>query len=121
MKLHIKANGTLIFQISGDDRDNWLETRDERGYVAIEEIFADSDIPGNSDFEILRPEEIGALTDSPIFGQGAQRDDDGTLLSVENVWWFPNYQIADPAETLLETGSVAFTPAPENATQNQAA
>jgi hypothetical protein len=61
---------------------------------------------GTIDF--IQPEEVGALTDSPIFGTDVERDDSGGIAGYTAVYWFPNYQVADPVEILLEDGEVFF-------------
>jgi hypothetical protein len=50
-------------------------------------------------WEKLRPEDIGALTDAPIFSESGE----------DKVYWFPNYQIESPVQILLEKGEVTFT------------
>tara|TARA_Y100000310_G_C20451294_1_gene700869 strand:- start:507 stop:803 length:297 start_codon:yes stop_codon:yes gene_type:complete len=49
--------------------------------------------------DVIAPEEVGALTNSPLLLDA----------STETVYWFPNYQIENPIETLLEVGAVRFT------------
>jgi hypothetical protein len=57
----------------------------------------------------VKPEEIGALTASPILTDDFQRDDDGKLIKVGRVFWFPSYQIECPVETLRDRGEVIFS------------
>lgn len=59
-------------------------------------------------WELIRPEEVGALTDSLIFSETAVRDDWGELKSIGAVYWFPDYQILAPAKELLTKGRVFF-------------
>lgn len=61
--------------------------------------------------EILQPVDIGALTSSEIIAHKVVRDNNSDVEYAANVWWFPNYQIEDPMETLRETGEVVFTKA----------
>ena len=63
---------------------------------------------GNGWDRIL-PEEIGALTDSPIFSEECERGDQGDLIQVGVVWWYPNYMITDFVETLVTEGFIQFT------------
>ena len=48
------------------------------------------------ELSILEPEDIGALTDSPLIGLEGR------------VWWFPQYQIEDPLQILMEQGVVTL-------------
>jgi hypothetical protein len=68
---------------------------------------------GNSDIDWIQPEEIGALTEAPIFGH-IDRDDQGNVVSVGDVWWYPNYMVTDPIAELAETGTVTFEGEPNN-------
>lgn len=109
MDYEITPNGNLRFTIEGEEREMWREKMAEPDtYVSIVDIFSESGLPGNTDLEVVRPEEVGALTDSPIFAYGCERADDFDLLSAEHLWWFPNYQIEDPGEILIRTGQVLF-------------
>ena len=62
----------------------------------------------NGGFDWIAPEEVGALTDAPIIGL-VSRDDQGNITGVEELYWFPNYQVKSPIETLANTGTVTFT------------
>lgn len=56
-----------------------------------------------TDYHIIRPEQIGALTDAPIIG-----DNEETL-----VWWYPAYEVRDCVEIAVRDGYVDFELAPE--------
>ena len=62
-------------------------------------------------WEFVRPEEVGALTDSPILADcsDVDRDDNGTLVRFYRLAWFPDYAIRDPWRELANTGRVYFT------------
>jgi hypothetical protein len=60
-------------------------------------------------WEMVPPEDIGALTSSPILSDSAVRDDDDKLTSIGDVYWFPEYQVKSELEELLEKGFVDFT------------
>ena len=62
----------------------------------------------DSGWEIVPPEDIGALTSAPILTDEIERDDHGQVTSIGRVWWFERYAIEDPVETLLTTGKVVF-------------
>jgi hypothetical protein len=53
-------------------------------------------------------EAIGAMTDAPILSDEVLRDESGSLVHVGRVYWFPNYAVEDPLETLWEKGEVVF-------------
>jgi len=82
--------------------------RDDNGYNRAEGYVAEE---LHERWEFVRPEEIGALTSSPIIAEcdGLDRDEDGELIAVGKVAWFPDYAIADPWEELRNTGRTIFT------------
>ena len=56
------------------------------------------------------PEELAALTSSPILLETAP---DGSDLANPRAWWFPNYQIENEFDTLKNQGRLVMTLAPE--------
>lgn len=66
-------------------------------------------------FDVIHPEEIAALTDAPIIGYDVERSDQGELLPSAGmkVWWYPEYQVRDPLDDLVEKGELVFTRAKE--------
>ena len=56
-----------------------------------------------------------SVTDAPIICDDAHTiDDEGTFVVYPEaqVWWFPNYMIEDPVNTLMTLGEVVFMAAP---------
>ena len=70
----------------------------------------------HEDWEFVAPEDVGALTDSPILAEcdGLDRDDHGELTAVGKVCWFPDYMVRDPWEELRNRGRTVFSLAPED-------
>jgi hypothetical protein len=119
MQYSISPNGNLVFTLDQEERDEWRAKMEEPDtYMDIEIIFGETGLAGNCDISTTSPESVGALTDSPIFGQDPSYDDDDELEGYLNVWWYPNYQVENPAEVLITTGTVTFTAAPENEKTN---
>lgn len=59
-------------------------------------------------FQWIRPEDIAALTDAPIISDEADYDDQGKLVNIGRVFWFPAYEGVDPVRVLYEKGEVVF-------------
>jgi len=100
--------GNIIFHLNRegiDDMDSTLEQ-------ILDYHFA------NSSLEWVSPEEVGALTDAPIFGE-VDRDDHGNLTKVHDLWWFPKYETIDPVQELREKGKVFFTHAGDAPEKNE--
>lgn len=60
------------------------------------------------ELDLVNPEEIGALTEAPIFidlTTGAHPRDGGTH-GFGDIYWFPNYQVEGMIDTLAEKGEV---------------
>lgn len=118
MKLEILQNGQLCISLEGGADNEAISDLlachggDDRGLAA--ELLEDTGWSPNGRLYLVAPEDIGALTDSPIFADRMDHDDTGRVREVGNVWWFPNYQVENFAEKLLAEGSVCFVAAPEN-------
>jgi hypothetical protein len=59
-------------------------------------------------WDMIKPEEIAALTSAPILSDSAIYDDRGILTGIDEVWWYPNYAIFNEVEELLEHGYIDF-------------
>jgi len=112
--LSVLENGDLSIKITelgrGELEEFLTKTKDEREIMPdlLEDIFV------NSDWGMVQPEDICALTSAPLISSGLDYDFHG-LVSVDKIWWFPNYQITNAMEELLEKGEVVFSlaePAP---------
>jgi hypothetical protein len=114
MDYRITPTGALVFSLSRTEQADLADRRADIGYIDISEIFADSAIPGNSSLAEIHPEDVGALTSSPMFATDVVYADDGSVASVNQVWWYPNYAVDDPADRLIDTGSVSFTLGPKD-------
>lgn len=62
-------------------------------------------------WELIAPEEVGALTSGLIITDDCTRDDQGVLLKVGTVYWDSNYQVTDALEELQLGRSVEFVAA----------
>lgn len=55
----------------------------------------------------VSPEEIGALTDAPMFGD-VSRDDQGNITDTHDVYFYQDYMTKNPSAELKEKGKVIF-------------
>ena len=124
VNFHILDNGDMEIQLTPEGKEELEEFVDavrskdlydvgdtgivwKKYYISIlADLF--EDIFANRDYDWVYPEDIGALTDFPMFGYAVERDDQGNLTDVLDVWWFPNYQVDDPLEQLLNDGKTVF-------------
>ena len=68
-------------------------------------------------WEMVPPEDIGALTSAPILSDEVERDDNGEIVKVGAVYWFPDYAVTCELDVLADNGEVFF-PAAQEETAN---
>jgi hypothetical protein len=106
----VQDNGNLKITADQEARDELSETYQDGGYTkAMAEVIDAANRIGYSD---VRPEWIGALTDAPIIGEDVDYETDPPKVE-GRVWWFPDYQIRNEIQELIDDGEVTFTLAPD--------
>jgi hypothetical protein len=101
-----------------EKRDGYLRiSLDDDGRAALAEL-NDDELDSDGAFldlierqlcngwQLVAPEEIGALTDAPIISDDVGRDDQGKLTAVGSVYAWMNYQILSPARELRDRGHI---------------
>ena len=108
MKHTILDNGDIRFDLTEDfERQEIAEDLEDHGIAYMEgEIF--SSYFCNWSFEWVSPEEIGALTDAPIFGEVQRDDRTDDITKVYSMWWYPNYAIRSPIDDLIRDTFTVF-------------
>lgn len=59
-------------------------------------------------WSLVRPEDVGALTNAPILSEDIDTDDQGNVRSVGTVYWYPQYDVSDPVAKLPQNGYIDF-------------
>lgn len=64
----------------------------------------------NGSYSIIKPEDIGALTDAPIIASEVSYNDDGEIELPEDakIWWLSDYMVLDEMEILRTGKTVIF-------------
>ncbi len=108
-------NNTVLLTADNESRAELADMIRGYGHYRAEQYVAEE---LHEKWEFVRPEEVGALTDSPIIAEcdGLDRDDDGELTAVGKVAWFPDYAVRDPWEELRNRGRTVFALSPEDCT-----
>jgi hypothetical protein len=98
---HETLGGDLVFTADNEARGELAYAYRQGGYFRAEMDVLDAVCGG----DICRayPEDVGALTNSPLF--------EGGSFEKPSYWWFPNYQITDPWNELKNKGRVVFSKA----------
>lgn len=87
------------------DKEELESDMDQRGIGATEADLFDKYLGmiGNG-FQLIAPEQVGALTDSIILGEDVQTNEDGMVEQAEALYWYPDYQLRSFLDDLLEKG-----------------
>ena len=75
-----------------------VEERDRFGiHAALCTLLEDHLCTG---WEMVPPEDIGALTAAPILSDDVLRDEEGIAVEVGRVYWYPDYAVRDEIEEI---------------------
>ena len=127
MKPHITTHGDLELTVQSEERAELKDAFENKEDFGSDNFMYDffERLTCNSEYEWIRPEEIGALTDCPILGiRGNERparegesnytfiayhDHGQTFVQdVEKYWWYPYAESKSPLDDLLQYGYVIF-------------
>lgn len=81
--------------------DGWDKPTDSILYDLLEDWLCNG-------WEMVPPEDIGALTSAPILSDEVERDDNGEITKVGAVYWFPDYAVTCELDVLADNGEVFF-------------
>lgn len=112
VNLTVLPSGDLEIDVVANadiDWDRLLKERDDNALCILID-----DIRGNSEWDMVDPEDIGAMTLAPIISDGVMYPDSGARVVFGRVWWFPNYAVENLIETLHEKGHVVLTAPADN-------
>ncbi|OGC62408.1 hypothetical protein A2264_02535 [candidate division WWE3 bacterium RIFOXYA2_FULL_46_9] len=91
LHIHLNPNGRRHFSTIREERDAYGL------HAALCALLEDHLASG---WEMVPPEDIGALTAAPILSDEISRDDVGQLTEAGRVYWYPDYQVRDEIEEL---------------------
>lgn len=113
--LDILPNGNLKIMLTDDGREELKDLKSRQNPLGTDDILHRLlEYHINNGWEFIPPEEVGAMTSSPILSNDVSRDDDGELTAIGNVWWHPNYMVINEIDELEEKGFVIFAASSEN-------
>lgn len=83
-----------------------IEERDRHGInAALRALLEDHLCNG---WEMVPPEDLGALTSAPILSDEISRDEKGRVTEAGRVYWYPDYQVRDEIEEIRERLELLF-------------
>lgn len=103
--------GNLVITLTDEGREEALDMREQHPDWGDIEIFVELiESYLCNGWELLHVEELGELMsdDALILSQDAMRNDDGDLLSVENIYFFHDYQLQSEVDVMLSDGLVVL-------------
>lgn len=106
----VKAgDGNLHIHLTRNGRRHFAEIQEQRDaygiHAALCALLEDHLCNG---WEMVPPEDIGALTAAPILSDEISRDDEGRITELGRVFWYPDYQVRDEIEELRERLTLVF-------------
>ena len=108
-------NGNLKIQLTEEGKQEVIDSGSTPGafygdnIIRMELAYWLEHHLGNG-WECITPEEIGALTGcDDIYSDDVARDEEGVLVYVGDLWWYPQYEVRNPAEVLVKQGYVILT------------
>ena len=112
MKQFITEHGNLRIEIENRADKAWVrETLANRGgndKLFLDDLLEHTGWLGSAVLAQIAPEQVAALTDSPILTNEVRYDDNGGVAHIGDVYWYPGYQVHHFGEVLLEQGYVTF-------------
>lgn len=103
------GNGDLRIRITDAGREE-LADMEADGKLSHEDMFVHLlEYQICNGWELVPPEDVGALTASLIISEEVERDKDGDMTCCGKVYWFPEYQIVSEIMRIKEDGYVVYT------------
>jgi len=104
----VKDKDKLRIELTEDGREHFRYR--DGSHKSDEEVFWELlECELSNGWDLVNPEDIGALTASPILSDETEYDDCGNLVSVGSVYWRPDYALTSEVEELQERGFVEFS------------
>jgi len=95
------GDGNLHILLNRSGRRHFADIREQRDAFGINPaLYALLEDHLCNGWEMVPPEDIGALTAAPILSDEIVRDDDGRVTEAGRVYWYPDYAVRDEIEEL---------------------
>jgi hypothetical protein len=103
------AGGNLEILLNRNGRRHFSEIREQRDAFGINAaLYALLEDHLCCGWEMIPPEDIGALTSAPILSDEIGRDDHGNVTNAGRVYWYPDYQVIDEIDEIREELVLVF-------------
>lgn len=110
LTITINESGNLVLSMDKDSREELKEEIAQRDLLTVmADIMEPYSTNGSyTPFDAGDGNPFVGLTDAPCIAEGMDYLDDGTQQIEGRFWYFANYMLECPMETLAETGEVVF-------------
>jgi len=103
------ASGDLEILLNRNGHRHFSEIREQRDAFGINAaLYALLEDHLCCGWEMVPPEDIGALTAAPILTDDISRDDEGRVTDVGRVFWYPDYAVRDEINEIRENLVLRF-------------
>ena len=112
----ILSNGNLELSIDNDEaREDLADALESYGDMrALSDALESYSTNGEyCPFDAMAGNPFVGLTDAPCIAEAMDIDDSGVCTIIGRFWYFNNYSIECPVQTLIDTGRVEFTLGPQ--------
>jgi hypothetical protein len=107
-----ELNGNVTFVLDADDADLVERFRGHEysniDHGVLASLLDHFGFQGNAIYMPILPENVGALTDAPMFTNEMDVRDDGSVSVTGDIWYYPAYEMRDFSEILMTEGKVTF-------------
>jgi hypothetical protein len=102
-------SGDLQIVLTENGRVNFVTIEEERDLhgtnAALFALLEDHLCNG---WEMVPPEDLGALTAAPILSDEIVRDEQGRVAEARRVFWYPDYAVRDEIEEIRTKSAITF-------------
>ena len=103
------ARGDLEIRLNRNGRRHFTDIREQRDTFGINAaLYALLEDHLCGGWEMVPPEDIGALTAAPILSDEISRDDQGSVTQAGRVYWYPDYQVRDEIDEIRRNHVLLF-------------
>jgi hypothetical protein len=101
--------GNLEIHLNRSGRRHFADIREQRDSFGINTaLYALLEDHLCNGWELVPPEDIGALTAAPILSDDISRNEEGRVTEVGRVFWYPDYAVRDEIEEIRKNLVLLF-------------
>ena len=102
-------SGDLRIVLTENGQANFETIEEERNSHGINAaLFALLEDHLCNGWEMVPPEDLGALTAAPILSDEIVRGEQGRLVEAGRVYWYPDYAVRDEIEEIRTKSAIVF-------------